>query len=452
MSFRTYVELKDSGVEWIGSVPTHWKVERFKNSVSTCKNGTWGDEPEGTEFDIQCVRVADFDRQRCVVGEVPTIRNVGERERLGRLLSSGNLLLEKSGGGDLQPVGFVVLYDKDQPAVCSNFVARMELVDGMNPSFWRYCHAAAYAVRLNQRSIKQTSGIQNLDQSQYLNELAPYPPEEEQKAIASFLDTETSKIDALIAEQQRLIELLKEKRQAVINHAVTKGLDPDAPMKPSGIGWIGEIPEHWAMKRLKHVSPSISVGIVVEPSKYVSEDQNDPPFIYGGDIREERIDWTSSRRITPNDSNQQFKSRLDTGDVLTVRVGAPGVTAVVPEECEGGNCASVMLIRKGRFDSYWLCYVMNSFVVRNQIEVVQYGAAQKQFNISHAVDFVVPFPSLEEHTAIVASVREATMKIDSLISEAVRGIELLQERRSVLISAAVTGKIDVRDHLLQGAV
>ena len=199
------------------------------------------------------MRVADFDREKIVVcDDIPTIRNVTENERSERTLSNGNLLLEKSGGGDLQPVGFVVLYDHDEPAVCSNFVAKMELAGGMVPSYWRYCHAAAYSARLNYRSIKQTSGIQNLDQSQYLDERAPFPPEEEQKAIASFLDVETSKIDALVSEQRRLIKLLKEKRQAVISHAVTKGLNPKAPMKPSGIQWLGEVPEHWEIMPVRY--------------------------------------------------------------------------------------------------------------------------------------------------------------------------------------------------------
>jgi type I restriction enzyme S subunit len=184
----------------------------------------------------------------------PTIRNVSTRERGGRLLTSGNLLLEKSGGGEGQPVGCVALYDCDACAVCSNFVARMELRAGMVPSFWRYVHAAAYFVRLTTRSVNQTSGIQNLDQDRYFNERVAFPSVEEQSAIASFLDRETDKIDALIAEQERLVALLKEKRQALISHAVTKGLDPNAPMKGSGVEWLGQVPAHWDIAVLSYVS------------------------------------------------------------------------------------------------------------------------------------------------------------------------------------------------------
>jgi type I restriction enzyme S subunit len=227
--------MKDSGVEWLGEVPEHWEVYRFKLSVDSCMNGVWGDEAVNDENDVACIRVADFDRQRLQVAELdePTIRNVSTKDIEQRSLKPGDLLIEKSGGGEKQPVGAVVLFMIPIRAVCSNFVARMRIVQGMSPSFWRYVHHAAYSLRVNTKSIKQTSGIQNLDQQQYLNENAPFPPSEEQSAIATFLDLETTKIDALIAEQHRLIELLQERRSALISAAVTgqidvRGLVPEA--------------------------------------------------------------------------------------------------------------------------------------------------------------------------------------------------------------------------------
>jgi type I restriction enzyme S subunit len=123
------------------------------------------------------------------------------------------------------------------------------------------------------------------------------------------------------------------------------------------------------------------------------------------------------------------------GDLLTVRVGYPGITAVVPPECEGGNCASVMHVRRGNFDSRWLCYVMNSRIVRFQVEVVQYGAAQEQFNISHAVEFRVPRPPANEQREIADFLDHQSAQFDELVAEALQGISLLKERRSALISA-----------------
>ena len=221
-------------MSWIGHVPSHWNIDRIKASIASARNGIWGDEPQGNENDIACVRVADFDRGRLRVKQlIPTMRSVTEKERADRVLRTGDLLLEKSGGGELQPVGQIVLYQLNTPAVCSNFVARVALKPGMCADYWNYVHSAAYAVGVNVGSINQTSGIQNLDQDRYFNERAPFPPEPEQTAIAAFLDRETAKIDALIAEQEKLIALLAEKRQATISHAVTRGLNPNTPMKLS---------------------------------------------------------------------------------------------------------------------------------------------------------------------------------------------------------------------------
>jgi type I restriction enzyme S subunit len=418
MSFPRYPAYKPSGVEWLGEVPEHWSVERFKLSVRSCVNGVWGEEPGNGENDLICMRVADFDRLKLMAAEPgePTIRSVSARDIEQRSLCNGDLLIEKSGGGEKQPVGAVVLYTGSTLSVCSNFVARMRLTQGMNPSFWRYAHHATYSLKVNTKSIKQTSGIQNLDQQQYLDERAPFPPGEEQVAIATFLDHETAKIDALTAEQQRLIELLQEKRQAVISHVVTKGLNPDVPMKDSGVEWLGEVPEHWTLNRLKHLSPNLTVGIVVNPSEYVSDEGL--PFVYGGDIREGVIDWENSRRIAPALSDKQPKTRLQSGDLLMVRVGAPGITAVVPAQCEGGNCASVMLIRQGSFSSQWLCYALNTRIVRFQVEVVQYGAAQEQFNISHAVNFWLPVPPRQEQDRIAAFLDSEHEKAQDLIHQA----------------------------------
>jgi type I restriction enzyme S subunit len=312
-----------------------------------------------------------------------------------------------------------------------------------DPQFMNYwCKSVSYRSQVQLACSGTSSSMQNLSQDNFYSFIAPLPPTDEQLAVATFLNHETAKIDALIAEQQRLIELLQEKRQSVISHAVTKGLNPDAPMKDSGVEWLGEVPEHWTLKRLKHLSPNLTVGIVVNPSEYISDEGL--PFVYGGDIREGVIDWENSRRIAPDLSDKQSKTRLRSGDLLMVRVGAPGVTAVVPEQCDGGNCASVMLIRQGSFSSQWLCYALNTRIVRFQVEVVQYGAAQEQFNISHAVNFWIPVPPRQEQDRIAACLDSEHEKAQGLIHQAQSAVSLLQERRSALISAAVTGQIDVR--------
>jgi type I restriction enzyme S subunit len=273
------------------------------------------------------------------------------------------------------------------------------------------------------------------------------PPLPEQQAIAAFLDRETAKLDALVKEQRRLIALLKEKRQAVISHAVTKGLDPKAPLKPSGIDWLGDIPAHWEITRLKRVSPEITVGIVVEPSKYYVDEG--VPALRSLNVRAGRIEQENLVFIGKDANETLVKSKLYAGDLVAVRTGQPGTCAVVPAELDGCNCIDLLIIRQSEaFDSDYLCWFMSSDVSLRQFAEGSGGAIQQHFNVSMAQHFVVAMPSLEEQAQILAFLSEEARKFDALTAEATRAIALLQERRAALISAAVTGKIDVRGILM----
>ena len=261
---KPYPAMKDSGVPWLGEVPEHWQVQRLRDSVTACINGIWGSEPNGRD-DLPCIRVADFDRLYLRVKlERPTMRAIAPHERRRRLLKKGDLLLEKSGGGDLQPVGVVVLYDYEVPAVCSNFVARMPAASGFDSRYLTYVHAYLYSIRLNVRSIKQTTGIQNLDSSAYLGETIGVPPLPEQAAIVPFLDHADRRIRRYIRAKQKLIKLLEEQKQAIIHRAVTRGLDPNVRLKPSGVEWLGDVPEHWEVWQVGHFA---AVGNGSTPSR-----------------------------------------------------------------------------------------------------------------------------------------------------------------------------------------
>ncbi len=242
---KPYPAMKESGVPWLREVPEHWDVQRLGSSVLGCINGVWGSDPNGSD-DLPCVRVADFDRT-CLRVRIasPTLRAITPGERNRRVLKAGDLLLEKSGGGDLQPVGVVMLYDHAVSAVCSNFVARMPVAAGFESAYLTYLHSHLYAIRLNVRSIKQTTGIQNLDSSSYLGEAVAFPPLPEQAAIVRFLDHADRRIRRYIRAKQKLIKLLEEQKQAIIHRAVTRGLDPNVRLKPSGVEWLGDVPEHW---------------------------------------------------------------------------------------------------------------------------------------------------------------------------------------------------------------
>ena len=219
------VPMKDSGIPWLGEVPAHWEVRRLRASVTDCINGLWGSDPDG-KSDITCVRVADFDRENLrVTLKQKTTRAIPESARSRRLLRRGDLLLEKSGGGDKQPVGAVVMYEQDELAVCSNFVARLPIARGYCPSFVNYLHCALYARRINVSSVKQTTGIQNLDGKSYLSEPVAFPPTLEQQAIADFLNIERDRFASVILHRTREIDLLREYRTRLIADLVTGKLD-----------------------------------------------------------------------------------------------------------------------------------------------------------------------------------------------------------------------------------
>lgn len=444
MSFPRYPKYKDSGVEWLGQVPAHWVVDRLKRSIVSCQNGIWGDDRRDDETDLPCIRVADFDRVRlCVNAPDPTIRSIGEKERAGRILEPGDLLLEKSGGGEGQPVGCVVLYDDARPAVCSNFVARVRLAPGMSPSYWRYAHAAAYAVRLNLRSVKQTSGIQNLDSSQYLDERAAFPPVGEQAAIAAFLEREAERIDALVAEQRRLIELLKEKRQAVISHAVTKGPSPDVAMKPSGIDGLGSVPAHWTVTKMKWVAKMESGHT---PDKKVAE------YWQGGDIPWVSLNDTGYLLAHDYISETAYQT-TELGIANSSAHLLPTKAVVFSRDATIGRCA--ITARPMAVSQHFIAWVCGERLVPEylllrlrsmvgELERLTTGATIKTIGMPEVKTLATPVPPVAEQDAIVAFVREHVAQIDDLIENSRRAVDLLQERRAALISAAVTGQIDVR--------
>ena len=221
---NAHAPMKNSGVAWLGDVPEHWEIKRLKNSTISTQNGIWGDEAKYDDNDVYCIRVADFNRHQFTIninkGDL-TVRNISNKDYENRKLFMGDLLLEKSGGGEKQPVGFAVFNTFNGKAVCSNFIARVQLASNMNSKYWTYFHSLLYSARVNIRSIKQSTGIQNLDATLYFNELACYPPLPEQTAIANYLDDQTSKIDRLSDTINQTIARLKEYRSALITQAVT---------------------------------------------------------------------------------------------------------------------------------------------------------------------------------------------------------------------------------------
>jgi type I restriction enzyme S subunit len=434
-------------VDWLREVPAHWDVKRLRFTVLGALNGVWGEEADGGDDDLPCVRVADFDRTAQAVRDpVPTFRKISKAERHRRVLRRGDLLLEKSGGGEQQPVGAVVLYDRDEPAVCSNFVARLEVASGHSPRFLSYLHASLYSGRINERSIKQTTGIQNLDASSYLDEPVSIPPWNEQTAIAAFLDRETARIDALIKKRQRMILLLQEKRAALITHAVTRGIDLDVPLKDSGVDWLGPIPVNWEVLTLAKLTTKLTNGYV-GPTRDMFADEG-VPYLQSLHIKDNSIRFGADYFVPKAWSDRHRKSILKADDVLVVQTGDIGQVAHVGHRWAGSNCHALIICspEEERIGGRFLSWLLASTYGQAQFEALKTGALHPHLNCGNIKHMPIPVPPVQEQLRIAAHVDRETARIETIGEQARSAIELLTEYRASLITAAVTGQIDVRSH------
>ncbi len=445
--YPAYPAYKTTGCDWFPEIPSHWGIDRAKWSISSCQNGVWGAEPDGDD-DLVCIRVADFDRQSLRVStEKLTVRSIAEKDRRNRLLNNGDLLLEKSGGGEQQLVGAVVEFNQPFPAVTSNFIARMVANDGMNPRFLVYLHSHLYSGRVNFRSIKQTTGIQNLDSQAYLDESITYPPLDEQQAIARFLDFKTAQIDALIAKKKTLLDKLAEKRTALISHAVTKGLDLSVAMKDSGVAWLGEVPAHWTIMRARYASTFVTSG-----SRGWAEYYSDSGsvFLRITNISRDSVDLLlhDIQRVLPPESSEGERTATQSGDVLVSITADLGSVAVIPNGFESAYVSQhLALVRPNgdRIFGRWMAYQFFSASGQAQLTGSGYGGTKIQLGLGDVKDVWLALPPTGEQeeicTWIGAEVEKLKRQSDSIHDVILR----LREYRSALITNAVTGKIDVRN-------
>ena len=377
------------------------------------------------------------------------MRSIDTRLAQTRRLRERDLLLEKSGGGDKQPVGAVVMYDHGESAVCSNFVARMPVADGCDPQYLTYLHAALYAARINIRSIKQSTGIQNLDSESYLNESVGLARGREQRAIADFLDRETAKIDEFVVKKQRLIELLQEKRTALITRAVTRGLDPNVPMKESGVEWLGEIPAHWDVRTLKSLS-DLQTGLTLG-KRYDGEAMTTRPYLRVANVQDGYLVLDDIAEVeVPVRDVARFELRM--GDVLMTeggdfdKLGRGHVWKEQLARCLHQNHIFAVRPRRNALTSHFLALVMSSAYGR-----AYFTATSKQStnlastNSTKLRNLPIPLPGLDDQVEITRWTDLESTRIDALITKIREAIDHLKEFRTALISAAVTGKIDVRE-------
>jgi type I restriction enzyme S subunit len=438
MSFPRYLAYKSSGVEWLGEVPEHWEVKRIASLYSesveqgndelpvlsvSIHHGVSDSELSEEEMDRKVVRSED--------------RSKYKRVAPGDLVY--NMMRAWQGA-----FGSVVVDGMVSPAYV---VARPK---SDLPSEWiEYLLRTDFAVNEIKRFSRGITDFRlRLYWDEFKNLRICVPPEEDRVSILRFLSHETAKIDALIAEQQRLIELLQEKRQAVISHAVTKGLNPDAPMKDSGVEWLGEVPEHWRNFRLKALF-ALKHGYAFDGSQFSEEGEyalmTPGNFIETGGFRRK----DPEKYYVGSDMPSEFI--LQGGEMLIAMTEqAPGLvgTALIAPEGEhylhNQRLGLVTRLKAEELDTSFLYWLMNSPVLKAKVGVTAAGQKVRHTSPQKILDNEICLPPLEEQRIIAQALFEANERCIKLTENACTSIQLLVERRSALISAAVTGQIDVR--------
>ncbi|CAH1748287.1 Type I restriction-modification system, specificity subunit S [Thauera humireducens] len=445
MSFPRYPEYKDSGVEWLGDVPGHWEVKALKNVISRIESGvsvnaidTPAAEGEIGVLKTSCVYRGWFDpaENKAVVPE--------EYGRVACPVTAGTLIVSRMNTPDL--VGAAGMVRESHPGLFLPDRLWQVHFAAAHAAFIHYwTHSPLYRAQVQQVCAGASSSMQNLAQDQFRAFTLALPPVREQTAIAVFLDRETAKIDALVAEQKNLIALLKEKRQALISHAVTKGLDPDVPMKDSGVAWLGEVPAHWKVLPIRAVA-QLESGHTPSRSRPDYWENCDTPWFTLADVWQirEGADYVFETKecVSALGLANSSARLLPAGTVILSRTASVGFSAIM----------GVPMATTQDFAN-WICglkvlprYLLHTLrAMRKEFERLKFGSTHNTIYMPDIAAFRFALPSIEEQEIICAFVDRELSQIDGLTTKAQSTIALLQERRTALISAAVTGKIDVRD-------
>jgi len=443
--YKPYPAYKDSGIEWIGNVPEYWDISPLKWQIERNDGGVWGDDPDG-ENDTIVLRSTEQTVDGRWQIEDPAKRKINTTDKFSALLKNGDLLLTKSSGSSLH-IGKTTLVTPEVSALncCySNFMQRIRTKHSFIPQLaWYMMNNDLARLQFGFLS-NSTTGLANLNGSLIGQIVLPIAPLHEQQKIAIFLDRETAKIDKLIAKQERLIEILQEKRSTLISNAVTKGLKPDITMKESGISWIGEIPSHWEVLKIKWIAKMESGHT---PNKKVDE--------YWADCDIPWVSLNDTGRLKENDFISDTTIQINHLGIANSSARLlPPEAVVFSRDATIGRCAiTTRPMAVSQHFIAWLCgdRIIPEYLLRvirsmtQELERLTFGSTIKTIGMPDVRTLVTPLPPLDEQKGIIDTIRRETAKIDTLIAKAKRSLELLQEHRSSLISAAVTGKIDVRN-------
>lgn len=435
--FKPYPAYKDSGVEWLGAIPAHWDVKRLKHLASL--NPELLTEDTNPLFEMTYVDIGGVDNLgRIIEREQMTFSSAPSRAR--RLVRDGDVIVSTV-RTYLRAIARIV--DPAPGMVVSTGFAVVRAGHELSADFAAYLLRAPYFV---ERVVANSKGVSfpAINESEMGTYELAAPPRPEQCAIAAFLDRETARIDALVAKKERLIELLQEQRTALLTRAVTNGLDPNVPMKNSGVEWLGEIPAHWEVLVLRRRTRRIQTG-TTPPTSEAKYYEDGAVAWYGPGSFADHLTLQAPTKLISRQAVIDGSARVfESGSTLVVTIGATiGKVALMEQPGSCNQQITAITFDTTRIDPRYGAYQLK------RLEPVLRGIAPNttlpildQEEIAH-LSFVIP-PVLEQR-AIAAFLDRGTARIDALVAKIRDAIEHLKEFRTALISAAVTGKIDVRE-------
>lgn len=430
---KPYPSMKDSGLPWLGTIPAHWDIRRGKSL-------------------FQCIDI------RSVTGEEELLTVSSERGVVPR--SSATVTMFKAESY----VGYKLCWPGDLVinslwawarglgvSRCHGIVSSAYGVYRLRAAYEGYSayihelvRSAAFQWELQVRSKGIWISRLQMTDDAFLTAPFPLPPKEDQTAIVRFLDHADRRIRRYIFAKLKLIKLLEEEKRGIIHRAVPRGLDPNVELKPSGVEWLGDVPEHWEVKPLKHFVPHVTVGIVIQPARlYVA---NGVPClrslnISGGFIKAEKLVF-----ISPKSNVEHRKSQIFEGDIVVVRTGQAGVAAIVTPEFDGANCIDLLIVRRSTkvLSEYLLTY-LNSWPARTDVQYRSVGAIQAHYNTATLANLILAAPPPAEQRRILDDLDAQLNPVSKSANIALREIDFLREYRARLIADVVTGKLDVRE-------
>ncbi|MFY0653873.1 MAG: restriction endonuclease subunit S [Cyclobacteriaceae bacterium] len=431
-NYESYPAYRESNIDWFPEMPIDWDSIKVKHIFNERVEKGFPNEPLLAATQTKgVVRKEEYEN---------TTVTAQKDFHLLKLVKVGDFVISlRSFQG-----GIEIAY---QQGIISPAYTIMQLKDSIDKSYFKHLFKSKYFIDGLTTFVTGIREGQNIDYSKFRRSFSPLPPKPEQSAIAQFLDRKTAEIKAFIELKEKTIALLKERKTAIINQAVTKGLDPNVEMKDSGIVWLGEIPKHWEVKKLKYLmSISGRVGWkALTASEYVPDGY---VFLATPNIKFKEIDFEDVNYITKKRFDESPELILEKGDVLLTKdgstVGTVNVVRDLPRPSTVNSSIAVLKDKSGHLVSEYCFYTIKSNYLSELIHFKKEGMGVPHLFQSDIKQFEMILPPVSEQNEIVDFIQNASVELDSLMDQAEKEIALIKEYQQSLISEAVTGKIDVR--------